>query len=91
MTGADDAVERRACPPALQPRDRGLRGAGALRQLALGQPGPSAVEVTVRGVPVLLASLADIVRSKDAAGRDKDRRALPVPRELLARETRRRA
>jgi hypothetical protein len=50
-----------------------------------------AVEVTVRGVPVLLASLADIVRSKGAAGRDKDRRALPVLRELLARETRRRA
>lgn len=50
-----------------------------------------AVEVTVRGVPVLLASLADIVRSKAAAGRDKDRRALPVLRELLARETRRRA
>lgn len=47
-----------------------------------------AVEVVIRGVPVLLASLADIVRSKSAAGRDKDRRALPVLRELLARQTR---
>lgn len=47
-----------------------------------------AVRVEIRGVPVLLASLADIVRSKDAAGRDKDRRALPVLRELLARQTR---
>lgn len=47
-----------------------------------------AVEVQLRGVTVLLASLADIVRSKDAAGRDKDRRALPVLRELLARQTR---
>lgn len=61
----------------------GTRGYDDLRR--------DAVEVTVRGVPVLLASLADIVRSKDAAGRDKDRRALPVLRELLARETRRRA
>jgi hypothetical protein len=47
-----------------------------------------AVEVSLRGTPVLLSSLADIVRSKGAAGRDKDRRALPVLRELLARQTR---
>lgn len=46
-----------------------------------------AVEIDLRGTRVLLASLADIVRSKDAAGRDKDRRALPVLRELLARQT----
>jgi hypothetical protein len=50
-----------------------------------------AIEVELRGTPVLLASLADIVRSKGAAGRDKDRRALPVLRELLARQTRERA
>lgn len=50
-----------------------------------------AVEVELRGVPVLLASLADIVRSKGAAGRDKDRRTLPVLRELLAKQTRARA
>jgi len=50
-----------------------------------------AVEVSLRGTRVLLASLADIVRSKGAANRDKDRRALPVLRELLARETTARA
>jgi hypothetical protein len=48
-----------------------------------------AVEVSIGGESVLLASLADIVRSKDAAGRDKDRRALPVLRELLARQKQR--
>ena len=47
-----------------------------------------AIEVELRGTRVLIASLADIVRSKAAAGRDKDRRVLPVLRELLARETR---
>ena len=45
-----------------------------------------AITVELRGVSVRLASLADIVRSKEAAGRDKDRRALPVRRELLARQ-----
>lgn len=50
-----------------------------------------AVEVEIRGTRVLIASLADIVRSKGAAGRDKDRRALPVLRELLARQTLERA
>src|SRR5439155_90595 len=45
-----------------------------------------AIEITLRGIPVQLASLADIVRSKEAAGRDKDRRALPVLRELVARQ-----
>ncbi len=45
-----------------------------------------AVEVVVRGTPVRLASLADIVRSKGAANRDKDRRALPVLRELLVQQ-----
>ncbi|CAN5326817.1 hypothetical protein BH23ACT9_BH23ACT9_07870 [soil metagenome] len=50
-----------------------------------------AIEVELRGTRVKLASLADIVRSKSAAGRDKDHRALPVLRELLARQTRERA
>lgn len=49
-----------------------------------------AVEVVLRGTPVLVASLADVIRSKEAAGRSKDRRALPVLRELLAREGERR-
>jgi hypothetical protein len=44
--------------------------------------------VTLRGVPVLLASLQDVVRSKEAAGRDKDRRALPILRELVAEQLR---
>lgn len=44
-----------------------------------------------RGVRIQLASLDDIVRSKAAANRDKDRRALPVLRELLAAQTRARA
>lgn len=49
-----------------------------------------AIVVDIRGVPIPLASLADIVRSKEAAGRDKDRRALPILRELLARQLRER-
>ena len=49
-----------------------------------------AFDITLRGVTVQLASLADIVRSKEAAGRDKDRRALPVLRELVARQLRER-
>lgn len=44
-----------------------------------------AVEVVLRGTPV---RLADVIRSKEAAGRDKDRRALPVLRELLATQLR---
>ena len=47
-----------------------------------------AVTVVIAGAEIQLASLADIVRSKEAAGRDKDRRALPVLRELLARQLR---
>jgi hypothetical protein len=49
-----------------------------------------AIEVELRGVTVRMASLADVVRSKEAAGRDKDRRALPVLRELVARQLRER-
>ncbi|MBV9098959.1 MAG: hypothetical protein JO079_12975 [Frankiaceae bacterium] len=47
-----------------------------------------AMVVTLKAAPLTLASLADIIRSKEAAGRDKDRRALPVLRELLARQLR---
>jgi hypothetical protein len=42
-----------------------------------------AVPTPAFGVVVTIASLADIVRSKQAANRDKDRRVLPVLRELL--------
>lgn len=58
----------------------GTQGFADLRQ--------GAIEITLRGTPVLLASLADIIRSKEAAGRDKDRRALPILRELLAQQLR---
>ncbi|HWB65250.1 MAG TPA: hypothetical protein VG708_00280 [Mycobacteriales bacterium] len=61
----------------------GTRGYDDLRRDAL--------TIRIRGVDVCVASLADIVRSKEAAGRDKDRRVLPVLRELVARETRARA
>lgn len=37
------------------------------------------------GVSVLVASLADVIRSKNAADREKDRQALPRLRELLDR------
>jgi hypothetical protein len=47
-----------------------------------------AIEIELRGVRICIASLADIVRSKEAAGRDKDRLALPVLRELLAMQLR---
>jgi hypothetical protein len=50
-----------------------------------------AMTIAVFGPTIKLASLADIVRSKDAAGRVKDRRMLPVLRELAAEETKRRA
>lgn len=47
-----------------------------------------AVEIEWSGLHVCVASLADIVRSKEAAGRDKDRFALPVLRELVAMQLR---
>jgi uncharacterized nucleotidyltransferase DUF6036 len=44
------------------------------------------VTMQIRGVEVPVASLADVVRSKEAAGRARDRAALPALRELLARQ-----
>lgn len=41
--------------------------------------------MTVGGVAIRVASLADVIRSKQAANRPKDQRALPVLREILAR------
>ena len=49
-----------------------------------------ALEIDLGGVRIRIASLADIVRSKEAAGRDKDRLALPVLRELVAMQLRER-
>ncbi|HEX6393094.1 MAG TPA: hypothetical protein VFZ97_06600 [Acidimicrobiales bacterium] len=42
-----------------------------------------AVNVTIHGTTLAVASLADVVRSKEAAGRSKDRAALPMLRKLL--------
>jgi hypothetical protein len=44
--------------------------------------------LTVLGVGIDVASLADVIRSKEAAGRDKDRLVLPVLRRLLAEQER---
>ena len=44
-----------------------------------------AVSIEVAGATILVASLADIIRSKAAADREKDRRALPRLRSLLER------
>lgn len=44
-----------------------------------------ASELTIRGIPVTIASLADIIRSKAAADREKDRLVLPTLRRLLER------
>ena len=42
-----------------------------------------AVHLTILGAEVDVASLADVIRSKEAAGREKDRLVLPVLRRLL--------
>ena len=42
-----------------------------------------AATIEVRGIQVPVASLADVIRSKEAAGRERDRAILPVLRELL--------
>jgi hypothetical protein len=44
-----------------------------------------AIQLTILGADVAVASLADVVRSKEAADRDKDRLVLPVLRRLLSR------
>jgi hypothetical protein len=43
-----------------------------------------ATHLTILGADVDVASLADVIRSKEAAGRDKDRLVLPVLRRILA-------
>jgi predicted nucleotidyltransferase len=43
-----------------------------------------AFEVDLHGVEVRVASLADVIRSKQAANRPKDQRVLPTLREILA-------
>ncbi len=58
----------------------GTRGHGDLRRAV------EFVEVDGVPAPVPVASLADVIRSKEAAGRDKDRVVLHVLRELLRRQ-----
>ena len=48
-----------------------------------------AQDLTISGIRVRLAGLADIVRSKEAANRDKDKAQLPLLRSLLERLRRR--
>jgi hypothetical protein len=43
----------------------------------------------LRGIDVPVASLADVIRSKEAAGRDRDRAILPTLRHLLETAERR--
>lgn len=45
-----------------------------------------AIAVELEGTQVLIASLEDIVRSKEVADRPKDQAALPELRQLLARQ-----
>lgn len=46
-----------------------------------------ALVTTVLGIRVEMASLADVVRSKEAAGRPKDQLSLPTLRRLLDEQT----
>jgi len=46
-------------------------------------------DLAIAGIPIRLAGLADIIRSKEAANRDKDRAQLPLLRSLLERLRRR--
>lgn len=46
-----------------------------------------ALRITIRGTEIPVASLADVIRSKEAADREKDRLTLPTLRRLLERES----
>jgi hypothetical protein len=46
-----------------------------------------ATRTDLYGVTVQIASLADVIRSKQAANRPKDQRVLPTLREILSRRT----
>lgn len=46
-----------------------------------------AVRMTVRGVEVPVAALADVIRSKEAADRQRDRAILPTLRRILERQS----
>lgn len=61
-----------------------LSGVGGYRELL-----PNSVLIQIAGTPCRVASLADIIRSKEAADRPKDRLALPELRALLETQKRR--
>lgn len=46
-----------------------------------------AVRMTVRGIEVPVAALADVIRSKEAADRQRDRAILPTLRRILERQS----
>lgn len=43
----------------------------------------AATSMDVQGRPVMVAALTDVIRSKEAAGREKDRAVLPLLRHLM--------
>lgn len=47
-----------------------------------------AASFDIEGIDVWTASLGDVIRSKEAAGRERDRQALPTLRRLLERQRR---
>jgi hypothetical protein len=55
-------------------------GTGGYRDLVR-----SAVDIQVHGVSVRVAALSDVIRSKEATGREKDRLTLPTLRRLQER------
>jgi len=46
-----------------------------------------ALPITIDGIQILVASLADVIRTKEAANREKDRAVLPGLGRLLARQS----
>jgi len=52
---------------------------------------PRSLTIEVRGLQIAVAALEDVIRSKEAANRPKDQRALPVLHQLLAEIRRRNA
>ena len=68
--------------------DLTFRPAGTEGYVDLGR---DAARVELYGVMVRVASLADVIRSKQAANRPKDQRVLPTLRAILARRGPRRS
>lgn len=52
---------------------------------------PRSLTMEIRGLSVAVATLEDVIRSKEAANRPKDQRALPILRQLLDEIRRRNA